>query len=180
MEDKILTEKQIKEMLTDKKTLSDLKKIGYMRDEVWLLHRRIDRIEYQERMLSISIQKKHNLDFAGYIGIVLAADAIHEADAEKKMKYYQVFKRNFFMSFGRIFADQGMSGIGESLNEEAVAYAMVQGIHNFIFAYEDGKIYTISVKEFHDYAVSHDTIRKTDKTGEKTYSVPIKMLVRWN
>lgn len=96
---------------------------------------------------------------------------------EKKMEYYLVFKRNFFMSFGRIF---GMSGIGESLNEEAVAYAMVQGIHNFIFAYEDGKIYTISVKEFHDYAVSHDTIRKTDKTGEKTYSVPIKMLVRWN
>lgn len=101
-------------------------------------------------------------------------------ETEKKMKYYQVFKRNFFMSFGRIFADQGMSGIGESLNEEAVAYAMVQGIHSFIFAYEDGKIYTISVKEFHDYAVSHDTIRKTDKTGEKTYSVPIKMLVRWN
>ena len=85
MGDEALTDNQIHEMLSDKKTLSDLKKIGYMRDEVWLLHRRIDRIEYQERMLSISIQKKHNLDFAGYIGIVLAADAIHEADAEKKI-----------------------------------------------------------------------------------------------
>ena len=86
MEDKILTD-EIKEMLADKKTLSDLKKIGYMRDEIWLLHRRIERIEYQERELSISIQKKHNLDFAGYIGIVLAADALHEADAKKKAHY---------------------------------------------------------------------------------------------
>lgn len=86
MEEKILTEKQIKDMLSDKETLSNLKKIGYMRDEIWLLHRRIERIEYQERMLSAAIQKKHNLDFAGYIGIVLAADAIHEADAKKKMR----------------------------------------------------------------------------------------------
>jgi hypothetical protein len=86
MEEKILTEKQIKDMLSDKETLSNLKKIGYMRDEIWLLHRRIERIEYQERMLSMAIQKKHNLDFAGYIGIVLAADAIHEADAKKKTR----------------------------------------------------------------------------------------------
>ena len=94
---------------------------------------------------------------------------------DKGMKFYMVFKREFFMSFGKIF---NMKGIGESLNEEIVHYAVEKGIHNFLFVYEDGKIYTIPAKEFKDYAISHKTIRTTS-SGEGTMSIPVGLLSRW-
>jgi len=87
-----------------------------------------------------------------------------------------IFKRNFFMSFGKIF---GVGGAGESLNEEMVEWALKNSIHSFIFIYENGNAYTIPVTEFHDYAISHGMVRKTDKTGEVTFSIPLRMLRRW-
>jgi hypothetical protein len=97
---------------------------------------------------------------------------------DKNLRYVQVFKRNFFMSFGKIFADKGMVGCGESLNREMIEFALMSGIHNLIFIYENGGVYTIPVKEFKDYAESHGTIRTTE-SGETTYSIPIKMLRPW-
>lgn len=94
---------------------------------------------------------------------------------EKNMRYIQAFKRNFFMSFGKIF---NMTGCGESVNQEMIEFAEKENIHNFIFVYENGSTYTIPVSEFKDYAESHETIRITI-SNEKTYSVPIKMLRPW-
>jgi len=97
-------------------------------------------------------------------------------ETDKRMKYQLIFKRDFFRSFGKIF---GTTGLGESINEEMVEWALRNYIHNFIFVYENGYAYTIPVNEFHDYAMSHGMVRKTDKTGEITLSCPLKMLKRW-
>lgn len=94
---------------------------------------------------------------------------------DKNMKYLLVYKRNFFMSFGRIFS---MRGIGESLNEEIVEYAISKGIHELLFVYHDGMVYAISPQEFKDYATSHKTIRQT-ASGELTMSVVLSILKRW-
>jgi len=94
---------------------------------------------------------------------------------ERGMRYQMIFKRNFFMSFGKIF---NLKGIGESVNSEVVQYALDVDIHNFVFVYAEGKVYTIPVREFHDYAVSHNTIRKT-VSNENTMSVPIGLLRSW-
>ena len=95
---------------------------------------------------------------------------------EKGLSYIQVFKRNFFMSFGAIF---GKKGIGESINEEMIDFAEKNGVNCFLFVYQNGKIYAISVKELKDYAVANGTIRTTS-SGERTFSVPITLLRRWN
>lgn len=91
------------------------------------------------------------------------------------LKYIQVYKRNFFMSFGRIF---NKKGIGESINKEMIEFAEKSGIHEFIFVYKDGRTYTVPVKEFKDYAEFHGTIRTT-VNGEETYSIPVKLLKPW-
>jgi hypothetical protein len=94
---------------------------------------------------------------------------------DKNMKYLLVYKRNFFMSFGRIFS---MRGIGESLNEEIVEYAISKGIHELLFVYKDGMVYAISPQEFKDYATNHKTIRQT-ASGELTMSIVLSILRRW-
>jgi len=95
---------------------------------------------------------------------------------EKGLSYIQVFKRNFFMSFGAIF---GKKGIGESINEEMIDFAEKNGVNCFLFVYQNGNVYAISVKELKDYAIVNGTIRTTS-SGERTFSVPITLLRRWN
>jgi hypothetical protein len=95
---------------------------------------------------------------------------------EKGLSYIQVFKHNFFMSFGAIF---GKKGIGESINEEMIDFAEKNGVNCFLFVYPNGNVYAISVKELKDYAIANGTIRTTS-SGERTFSVPITLLRRWN
>lgn len=94
---------------------------------------------------------------------------------DNKMKYQMLYKRDFFNSFGKIF---GKKGIGESVNEECVQYAMEKGIHNFLFVHGEN-VYMCPVQEFHDYARNNNTIRET-ASGEKTLSIPVLMLARWS
>jgi hypothetical protein len=94
---------------------------------------------------------------------------------ENGMKYQMIFKREFFNSFGKIF---NKKGVGESINKEYVEYALHIGIHNFLFIHGN-KIYVCPVKEFHDYAVSNNTIRETS-SGETTLSIPVLLLSRWS
>jgi len=90
MEDKVLTDGQIKDMLKDDTTYKVLKTIGYLRDEIWLLHRQIEKLEHEARSLEIALQKKHNLNWMSLIGVVVMADSIHEEEvkrARKKVKF---------------------------------------------------------------------------------------------
>lgn len=94
---------------------------------------------------------------------------------DKGLSYVQVFKRNFFMSFGAIF---GKKGIGESINQEMVEFAEENGIQSFVFVYQNGSSYIVPVKELKDYAIANGTIRTTS-SGETTMSVPIGLLRPW-
>jgi len=65
-----------------------------------------------------------------------------------KGNFLVMYKRDFFHNFGKIFRDQGASGMGESVNVESLKYCIQTDIDNLMFIYPDGKIYRISVEEF--------------------------------
>jgi hypothetical protein len=95
-------------------------------------------------------------------------------ETDSGLRYQMLYKRDFFNSFGAIF---GKKGIGESVNREYVEWALNNGIHNFLFVHGE-KVYMCPVKEFHDYAINNNTIRKTS-SNEETMSVPVNMLRLW-
>jgi len=90
--------------------------------------------------------------------------------------YLVVFKRDFFNSFGRIFAQEGETGVGETLNLEDLKIAVLKGAKGLFFTYPDGKIYSVSIEEFLQY--SHK--RTNDFEGKETRSINIKYLKREN
>ncbi|MAG76406.1 MAG: hypothetical protein CL811_06550 [Colwelliaceae bacterium] len=90
-------------------------------------------------------------------------------------KYYLMYKRDFFYSFGKIF---NLKGAGESMNKEFLRFALMNEIDEVIIAYESGKIYSLSPNKWMAYCQDNKTIRETTK-GETTCSVPIGLLERW-
>lgn len=95
----------------------------------------------------------------------------------KGLTYWLLYKRDFFRSFGKIF---GYKGLGESINKEWVERAINKHkITAFIFVYSQGHVYIVPPEEFKKFAEKNNTIRRTNATGEITYSVPISFLRRW-
>ena len=97
---------------------------------------------------------------------------------QKGLKYYVLYKRAFYMTFGREFEKEGQTGIGESINFEYLNYCLKQSVGNILLIYPDGKVYAVSPIEWVNFSVGSNTIR-TQKGGEKTYSIPISLLKRW-
>jgi hypothetical protein len=95
---------------------------------------------------------------------------------EKGLKYHMMFKRRYFMSFGKCLAKEGP---GESVNLEMVRWAIERDICAFLFVHPDTHIYMAPVVEVWEYGHDHGTIRQTLKTGEETMSLPVKCLRRW-
>lgn len=91
------------------------------------------------------------------------------------LKYWLLYKRAFFNSFGKIF---DYKGVGESINVEWVARAIEKDICAFVFVYQKGYVYIVPPNEFRDFGRRNQTIRTT-KSGEKTVSVPVSFLRRW-
>ena len=94
---------------------------------------------------------------------------------KKGMAYYYLYKRKFFMSFGKIF---NFKGIGDSVNEEYMDFARTVKADAFIFLYPKGDVYIAPIQEAYDFARRNDTIRVT-KSNEMTYSFPVRMLRSW-
>lgn len=94
---------------------------------------------------------------------------------EKGLRYYVLYKREYFMSFGKIFS---LKGIGESINMEYMEFIMYLKTDAILFVHPDGRIYIIPAQEFIDWSDAHETIRRT-KAGEITRSVPVNILRRW-
>lgn len=95
---------------------------------------------------------------------------------EKGLTYYLLYKRAYFMSFGRMF---NLKGIGESINRERLAFCLNNKIDNIIVIHQEGYVYVCNPREWFDFATRHQTIRTTNTTREKTYSIPVMMLRRW-
>ncbi len=95
---------------------------------------------------------------------------------ERGLRYWVLFKREFFLSFGKIF---NFKGAGDSVNAEFVGKALNMKIDGFLFIYKNGYVYYISPREIFDYGDKFGTIRTTKETGERTYSYPLKVGKRW-
>jgi len=91
------------------------------------------------------------------------------------LRYWVLFKREFFMSFGKIF---DFKGIGDSINAEFLGIALNMKIDGFLFVYKNGYVYYISPREIYDYGQKFGTIRITNET-ERTYSFPLAVHKRW-
>ncbi len=91
-------------------------------------------------------------------------------------KYYVMFKREFFKSFGQIFENQ--KGIGESINANALSNAITLGAKYILIIYPNGYIYKVDPLEWQDFAVKNNTIRQPH--SEKTFSIPVSMLERFD
>lgn len=95
---------------------------------------------------------------------------------DNDMTYWLMYKRQLFLSFGKIF---GFTGAGESINKYWIERALEQDITAFIFVYGSGNVYIVPPLELKKFAEKNGTIRKTRETGEITYSVPVNFLRRW-
>jgi len=85
-----------------------------------------------------------------------------------------MFKRDFFNSFGKIFAHLGESGVGETINLEDLKLAVQHEVKNIYFIYKNAHIYKISIEDF--MINSHK--RKVDFEDKEVRSVSIKYLKR--
>ena len=91
-----------------------------------------------------------------------------------KAAYWVLFKREFFMSFGKIF---NLEGAGESVNRDIFELAQSQNVARFIFVYPDGKVYSISPQTIVEYMQNYGT-KRTTESGEFTYSFSVGLLER--
>jgi hypothetical protein len=82
--DRPLTEEEQKEMLSDEETVSDLKKIHHIRNEIQFHTKIAEQLHQQQMELIISIQKKHKFNFHAFIGIIMLANNICKDPEEKK------------------------------------------------------------------------------------------------
>jgi len=87
------------------------------------------------------------------------------------IRYYLLYKRDVFRSFGEIFK---CSGVGESINEDALNIALESNIDLFLVVYENGTIYSITPKEW-----ERKGLKRTTEAGEITICIPITALRRW-
>ncbi len=111
--------------------------------------------------------------------------------------FYLVFKREVYKTFKDEFKEfcehfSHLGDVGESINKEAVEYAVRRNVTYFGFVYPTNALYIMDVREFRDFAYKYNLIRKQDKTNlyekehkeglrgvqEVTYSTPIKNLRR--
>jgi len=93
----------------------------------------------------------------------------------KHLRYYLLFKRDFFRSFGKIF---NKDGLGESINIEYLKFCKQNEIDAILIVYQIGHVYTVPVQEWWDYAQNNNTIRETI-SEEITMSIPLRLLRRW-
>lgn len=113
--------------------------------------------------------------------------------------FYIVFKRekahefnSFFPAFVERFPD--LAGWGESLNVECVEYARKREA-TIVFIYEDGSMYSILATAMYNICVRSGLRRVQERTNDKrklngygasevireeTYTIPLKLLERFN
>jgi adenine C2-methylase RlmN of 23S rRNA A2503 and tRNA A37 len=66
--------KKLLEVVEDEETLKKLKQIWAYRQEIRLMHRRIDRMDFNTGQLQSEIQEKHKLEFPQMIILSIIAD----------------------------------------------------------------------------------------------------------
>lgn len=88
-----------------------------------------------------------------------------------KGNFLIVYKREFFLTFGKQFKNEGATGIGETINRDDLKTAVSIGVDNLIFVYENGDVYFIRVTDF-----LSNCFKRTNKEGKEALSVSIHEL----
>ena len=92
--------------------------------------------------------------------------------AENKTRFYVLFKRDFFNSYGKI---TGNEGIGESINIDDFDYAVYeQDVERFLYIYPNNHVYTITPRELRRNAFCYHN----EADGKEQYLFSIKKLDR--
>ena len=78
------------------------------------------------------------------------------------------YKRDFFMSFGKMFKSEGESGIGDTLNSDDLKIAVQENVQMIYAVFPDGKIYSITRDNF----LSNSHVW-TNKEGKRVRSISI-------
>lgn len=97
------------------------------------------------------------------------------ATKEGVLRLWVMFKRELFLSFGKIFNTEGA---GESINHSILKQIVEEGLDKIVVVYESGNIYALEPQQWEWIAYKNRYIRKTE-SGEVTASVPIGKLERW-
>lgn len=105
-----------------------------------------------------------------------------------RKRYYVVYKRDWFNTFGKQFNLKEYSGVGESINKEYLELALNRNAEKIVFIHPDGMfgIYPALIKNFCE---KNDLVRTQDKPNhykglngftetirETTYSFPKELL----
>jgi hypothetical protein len=109
---------------------------------------------------------------------------------------YALFKREYFITFGRQFPEfarkePSLAGYAESINEENLDLAIRFGAQRVVFVHPDGRAYSTTPNALRAFCTENGLIRTQNKvnsyiregvrTGglqERTYCIPIKLLTR--
>ena len=88
------------------------------------------------------------------------------------MKIYAVYKRERFMTFGKQFKSQGMTGLGESINREVLNLLIAEDVDRLIVIYPDN-MYWIYPKLFKNFAI--EKFIENDSGGENSMTIFVNL-----
>jgi len=99
------------------------------------------------------------------------------------MVFYVLYKDSFFMSFNKQFSGfvkdfPEYKGLGESINKRWLEKA-IQLESKLVFVYPSGKMYFFYPKAFKRFSTVYG-LKRTQDRGETTYSIPVKILKRFD
>jgi len=95
-----------------------------------------------------------------------------------KSALYMLFKRKFFLTYGKRFDD---SGFGESINVDCFKQLeKSKTLEKILFVYPDGTVLFASPDSWREFIEKNSTVRLTRATGEATTSVRLDVLDRWD
>ena len=87
--------------------------------------------------------------------------------------YLIMFKRDFYWTFGSEFADEGESGIGETVNKSDLVEGIRRNVKTILVIYRNGAVYRISVEDFLNHC--HKRVNHENK---ETLSINLKWLTK--
>lgn len=81
-----LTDAKIKEILGDKETYRKLKTIAFIRDEIRMLLRQIDKLQSESRMIEVDLINKNKIDPIDVMILAIAAEEYFVKEIEHRKK----------------------------------------------------------------------------------------------
>lgn len=136
---------------------------------------------YSERvdseLVSVSSKKggKHRLlEFENNekVRLMLKSSPFRTFTKQFEERLPKVYERDFD---GEVF--EIVDGdLGESINMEELVDCLDNGVDRIVAVYESGGLYELPVEEWNRFRMKYGTVRVAEESGEKTCSVPRKIM----